>query len=137
MLLLIYLISFFVKICLDHIVTRVSTALTVKAANKQVDKYKNLLIEFITNIRLIKSFSKEQSEVKKLLAISNKLMQPFNVILKGLLTKIVNFINESSETAILFVAGINAINGSMTYGDLTIFQTYSRQLKDIIKRIQQ
>ena len=125
------------KICLDHIVTRVSTALTVKAANKQVDKYKNLLIEFITNIRLIKSFSKEQSEVKKLLAISNKLMQPFNVILKGLLTKIVNFINESSETAILFVAGINAINGSMTYGDLTIFQTYSRQLKDIIKRIQQ
>ena len=64
-------------------------------------------------------------------------MQPFNVILKGLLTKIVNFINESSETAILFVAGINAINGSMTYGDLTIFQTYSRQLKDIIKRIQQ
>lgn len=137
MLLLIYLISFFVKICLDHIVTRVSTALTVKAANKQVDKYKNLLTEFITNIRLIKSFSKEQSEVKKLLAISNKLMQPFNVILKGLLTKIVTFINESSETAILFVAGINAINGSMTYGDLTIFQTYSRQLKDIIKRIQQ
>ena len=137
MLLLIYLISFFVKIFLDHIVTRVSTALTVKAANKQVDKYKNLLTEFITNIRLIKSFSKEQSEVKKLLAISNKLMQPFNVILKGLLTKIVNFINESSETAILFVAGINAINGSMTYGDLTIFQTYSRQLKDIIKRIQQ
>lgn len=132
----IYGITFITKFILDHAVTKLSTSLSVKAVNKHMDKYKNMLNEFISNIRLIKSFSKEPSEVKKLLNLSNKLMQPFNVILKGILSKCVSFINEGGETSILFFAGANAIAGKMTYGDLTIFQTYSRDLKGIFKRIQ-
>ena len=101
---------------------------------KNRDLYSNSLQEFLSNIRLIKSFATEELELKKLVDLKNKLNRPvFDV--QGFFNQIGQFIHTISETVILFIVGKRVIMGEMTFGDYTLFQNYSRQMKNTFNQI--
>ena len=101
---------------------------------KNRDLYSNSLQEFLSNIRLIKSFATEEFELKRLMDLKNKLNRPIFDI-QGFFNQIGQFIQKISETVILFIVGKRVIMGEMTFGDYTLFQNYSGQMKNTFNQI--
>jgi ABC-type multidrug transport system fused ATPase/permease subunit len=129
-----YLITFVVKFGWDQLMNNYFEFRNFKKRMKNRDLYSNSLQEFLTNIRLIKSFATEKYELKKLLDLKNKLNRPvFDV--QGFFMQIGQYINTISETIILFIVGKRVIMGEMTFGDYTLFQNYSNQLKGTFNQI--
>ena len=129
-----YLITFAVKFGWDQLMNNYFEFRNFKKRMKNRDLYSNSLQEFLTNIRLIKSFATEKYELKKLLDLKNKLNRPvFDV--QGFFMQIGQYINTISETIILFIVGKRVIMGEMTFGDYTLFQNYSNQMKGTFNQI--
>ena len=129
-----YLIIFVVKFGWEQFLNHYFEFRNFKKRMKNKDSYSNSLQEFLTNIRLIKSFANEQYELKKLVDLKNKLNRPVFDI-QGFLGQIGQFINTICETIILFIAGKRVIMGEMTYGDYTLFRNYSGQMKGTFNSI--
>ena len=129
-----YLITFITKFGWDQLMNNYFEFRNFKKRMKNRDLYSNALQEFLTNIRLIKSFATEQYELKKLVDLKNKLNRPvFDV--QGFFSQIGQFIHTISETVILFIVGKRVILGEMTFGDYTLFQNYSGQMKNTFNQI--
>ena len=129
-----YLITFIVKFGWDQLMNNYFEFRNFRKRMKNRDLYSNSLQEFLSNIRLIKSFATEQYELKKLVEIKNKLNRPvFDV--QGFFGQIGQFIHTISETVILFIVGKRVIMGEMTYGDYTLFQNYAGQMKGTFNQI--
>ena len=130
-----YVVVFIIKFIYDYILTKFTQYRNHRQRMKNMDMYSNHLNEFITNMRLIKSFSTERDEVAKLRELKLKCTPPLMGI-QNFLFKVGEFINNSSETLILFIAGYQTINGAMSYGNLVVFQNYSGQLRNTFRQIQ-
>ena len=129
-----YLITFITKFGWDQLMNNYFEFRNFKKRMKNRDLYSNALQEFLTNIRLIKSFATEKYELKKLVELKNKLNRPvFDV--QGFFSQIGQFIQQISETVILFIVGKRVILGEMTFGDYTLFQNYSGQMKGTFNQI--
>ena len=129
-----YLITFIVKFGWDQLMNNYFEFRNFKKRMKNRDLYSNSLQEFLSNIRLIKSFATEKYELKKLVDLKNKLNRPvFDV--QGFFNQIGQFIHTISETVILFIVGKRVIMGEMTFGDYTLFQNYSNQMKGTFNQI--
>ena len=129
-----YLITFILKFGWDQLMNNYFEFRNFRKRMKNRDLYSNSLQEFLTNIRLIKSFATEQYELKKLVELKNKLNRPvFDV--QGFFSQIGQFIHTVSETVILFIVGKRVILGEMTFGDYTLFQNYSNQMKQTFNQI--
>ena len=129
-----YLITFIVKFTWDQIMNNYFEFRNFRKRMKNRDLYSNSLQEFLSNIRLIKSFATEELELKKLVDIKNKLNRPvFDV--QGFFGQIGQFIHTISEAIILFIVGKRVIMGEMTFGDYTLFQNYSGQMKGTFNQI--
>ena len=129
-----YLITFILKFGWDQLMNNYFEFRNFRKRMKNRDLYSNSLQEFLTNIRLIKSFATEQYELKKLVELKNKLNRPvFDV--QGFFSQIGQFIHTVSETVILFIVGKRVIMGEMTFGDYTLFQNYSNQMKQTFNQI--
>ena len=129
-----YLITFITKFGWDQLMNNYFEFRNFKKRMKNRDLYSNALQEFLTNIRLIKSFATEQYELKKLVELKNKLNRPVFDI-QGFFSQIGQFIQQISETVILFIVGKRVILGEMTFGDYTLFQNYSGQMKGTFNQI--
>ena len=129
-----YLITFIVKFGWDQFMNNYFEFRNFKKRMKNRDLYSNSLQEFLSNIRLIKSFATEQYELKKLVELKNKLNRPVFDI-QGFFGQIGQFIHTVSETVILFIVGKRVIMGEMTFGDYTLFQNYSGQMKGTFNQI--
>ena len=123
-----YLITFAVKFTWDQLMNKYFEFRNFRKRMKNRDIYSNSLQEFLSNIRLIKSFATEKYELNKLVEVKNKLNRPVFDI-QGFFRNIGDFIHTISETVILFIVGKRVIMGEMTFGDYTLFQDYSRQMK--------
>lgn len=130
-----YVILFIVKFLWDYLLSKFTEYRNHRKRMQNVDLYSNYLNEFITNIRLIKSFSTETNEVKRLQGLKLKTVPPLMGV-QNFLFKVSEFLHVTSETVILFIAGTKTISGEMTYGDLFVFQNYSHQLKGTFKNLQ-
>ena len=129
-----YLITFIAKFAWDQFMNNYFEFRNFKKRMKNRDLYSNGLQEFLSNIRLIKSFATEKYELNKLIEIRNKLNRPvFDV--QGFFNQIGQFIHTISETVILFIIGKRVIMGEMTFGDYTLFQNYSGQMKGTFNQI--
>ena len=105
-----YLITFIAKFAWDQFMNNYFEFRNFKKRMKNRDLYSNSLQEFLTNIRLIKSFANEEYELKKLIELKNKLNRPvFDV--QGFVGQIGQFINTVCETIILFISGKRVIMG--------------------------
>ena len=129
-----YLITFILKFAWDQLMNNYFEFRNFRKRMKNRDIYSNSLQEFLSNIRLIKSFATEKYELKKLEEVKNKLNRPvFDV--QGFFNQIGQFIHTISETVILFIVGKRVILGEMTFGDYTLFQEYSKQMKGTFNSI--
>ena len=129
-----YLVTFITKFGWDQLMNNYFEFRNFKKRMKNRDLYSNSLQEFLSNIRLIKSFATEEYELKKLVELKNKLNRPvFDV--QGFFNQIGQFIHTISETVILFIVGKRVIMGEMTFGDYTLFQNYSGQMKGTFNQI--
>ena len=129
-----YIVTFVLKFAWDQFMNNYFEFRNFKKRMKNRDLYSNSLQEFLSNIRLIKSFATEEFELKKLVELKNKLNRPvFDV--QGFFNQIGVFIHTISETVILFIVGKRVIMGEMTFGDYTLFQNYSRQMKNTFNQI--
>ena len=129
-----YIITFILKFAWDQFMNNYFEFRNFKKRMKNRDLYSNALQEFLTNIRLIKSFATEEFELDKLVKLKNKLNRPvFDV--QGFFSQIGQFIHTISETVILFIVGKRVIMGEMNFGDYTLFQNYSRQMKNTFNQI--
>ena len=124
-----YIITFVLKFAWDQFMNNYFEFRNFKKRMKNRDLYSNSLQEFLSNIRLIKSFATEEFELKKLLDLKNKLNRPvFDV--QGFFAQIGQFIHTISETVILFIVGKRVIMGEMT-----LFKNYSNQFKGTFNQI--
>ena len=129
-----YIITFVLKFAWDQLMNNYFEFRNFKKRMKNRDLYSNGLQEFLSNIRLIKSFATEKIELQKLVELKNKLNRPvFDV--QGFFNQIGVFIHTVSETVILFIVGKRVIMGEMTFGNYTLFQNYSRQMKQTFNQI--
>ena len=129
-----YIIIFIIKFSWEQFLNHYFEFRNFKKRMKNRDLYSNSLQEFLTNIRLIKSFANEQYELNKLVELKNKLNRPVFDI-QGFIGQIGQFINTICETTILFIAGKRVIMGEMTFGDYTLFRNYSGQMKGTFNQI--
>ena len=129
-----YIVTFVLKFAWDQFMNNYFEFRNFKKRMKNRDLYSNSLQEFLSNIRLIKSFATEELELKKLVELKNKLNRPVFDI-QGFFNQIGLFIHTISETVILFIVGKRVIMGEMTFGDYTLFQNYSRQMKNTFNQI--
>ena len=100
------------------------------------NKYHSSLNEFISNIRLIKSMGLDELYLEKLDELKTKTSKSFCNI-DDTIKPLLEFVNKVLDMSITFVAGKYAINGYIDYSDLTIFQSYSNQLKRKYMQIKQ
>ena len=96
----------------------------------------NYINDVLSNIRLVKSFSTEKKELKRINNV-NDFPEGYNYIY-GLYT----LSTDINDILILFTCGRKTISGKMGYGDLLVFQQYSdefgysiRDLKELYKKI--
>ncbi len=97
----------------------------------------SLLQESISGVRVVKSFAREDYEIKRF-QNQNDLNFKANmksVQLSSLLTPTVEFLESVIVAVILWFAGYQVINGALTAGSLIAFLTYAVNLANPVKRI--
>ncbi|BAL84302.1 putative lipid A export ATP-binding/permease protein MsbA [Selenomonas ruminantium subsp. lactilytica TAM6421] len=97
----------------------------------------SLLQESISSIRVVKSFVREDYEIKRFINqnILNFQAVMKNVQLTSLLTPTVEFLAAVSVTFIVGFGGYEVVNGYMTAGALVAFLTYAVNLANPVKRL--
>ena len=97
----------------------------------------SLLQESISSIRVVKSFVREEYEIKRFINqnILNFQAAMKNVQLTSLLTPTVEFLAAVSVTFIVGFGGYEVVNGQMTAGALVAFLTYAVNLANPVKRL--
>ena len=97
----------------------------------------SLLQESISSIRVVKSFVREEYEIKRFIDqnILNFQAAMKNVQLTSLLTPTVEFLAAVSVTFIVGFGGYEVVNGQMTAGALVAFLTYAVNLANPVKRL--
>ncbi len=130
---IIYIIIMIIKFLCDYCHDQFSEMGNFKKRHKLFEKYFGCLNEFISNIRLVKSFGNEEIEMEKL----KNLKKVFHNDRRGLgelIWKIMDFLHDGGSHVLIFYAGIETIKGRITLGELMIFQKYSNDLRWTIKK---
>ena len=96
-----------------------------------------LLQESISSIRVVKSFVREDYEIKRFRAENLLNFQAVmkNVQLTSLLTPTVEFLAALAVTLIVWFGGYEVVNGIMSAGSLVAFLTYAVNLANPVKRL--
>ena len=96
-----------------------------------------LLQESISSIRVVKSFVREEYEIKRFREenILNFQAVMKNVQLTSLLTPTVEFLAALAVTFIVWFGGYEVVNGIMSAGSLVAFLTYAVNLANPVKRL--
>ena len=96
-----------------------------------------LLQESISSIRIVKSFVREDYEIKRFQVENDLNFQATmkNVRLTSLLTPTVEFLAAVAVTSIVWFGGYEVVNGIMSAGALVAFLTYAVNLANPVKRI--
>ena len=130
---IIYIIIMILKFICDYCHDHFSEMRNFKKRHKLFEQYFGCLNEFISNIRLVKSFGNEEIEIEKLKKLKNR----FHNDRRGLgelIWKIMDFLHNGGEHLIIFYAGLETIQGKISLGELMIFQKYSNDLRWTIKK---
>ena len=131
---IIYIIIMVIKFLCDYCHDQFSEMGNFKKRHKLFEKYFGCLNEFISNIRLVKSFGNEEIEMEKL----KNLKKVFNNDRSGLselIWRVMDFFHDGGTHLITFYAGLETIQGRITLGELMIFQKYSTDLRWTIKKL--
>ncbi len=97
----------------------------------------SLLQESISSIRVVKSFVREDYEIRRFQKENELNFQAAmkNVQLTSLLTPTVEFLAAVAVTFIVWFGGYEVVNGTLTAGALVAFLTYAVNLANPVKRL--
>ena len=125
---IIFFIMFLIKLPLDKIQSN-----KFKNRFKKFEpKYFNCINEFITNIKMIKSFGNEMLEIKKIEEIDpmkNILFDEEKISFQNFIESSGDLFKQICDSIFLFFAGIEILNKKMAYGDLILLNSYTSQIK--------
>ena len=130
---LIYLLIMIFKFICDYLHDYFNEFSNWKSFHKIMEQYNACLNEFLSNIRLVKSFGTEEEEINKLKNLKNRIERNRNGI-GTMIWKIMDFLHDGGAHLIIFYAGLNTIEKKMTLGQLMIFQRYTDEVRWTIKR---
>ena len=131
---LIYLIIYGFNFLIDYLLKKQFESSNDRKRFRLRDNYSSCLNEFISNIRLIKSFGTEESEIQKLQTLKLRSSRPFGGW-QNFLRSLNSFGKKFGDIYIYYLAGKKTLLGQMNYGDLIVFQSYSNQLKKTFSTI--
>ena len=136
---LVLLIVFLCKLIVDYLSEKFTIFSDFENTLKLTEKYSNSLNELISNIRMIKSFGKEEDEVNKLKQIKRIISFDYN-ILTTIILKLQSLVENGGEALTLFFAGKYILEKKFSLGKFTVFQQYQDEfsecytdIKNIIK----
>ena len=133
---IIYIIIFIIKFVVDYFLKKYTQFRRRRERFRMGNKYTSNLTEFITNIRLVKSFGAEEQEVKKLEQLKIKTFDHGFGNIETYIFKFLDFFHMGSDAYILYEAGLETIDNKMGYGEFSIFKDYSKKLRGIFRGIQ-
>ena len=97
---------------------------------KKIDKLNSTVRENVTNVRVVKSFVREQCEIDKFedanSDLKNSSMRAVRIII--FMGPVMNFFMYASVIAIIWFGHGIVLDGGMQYGDLSAFITYATQI---------
>ena len=97
----------------------------------------SVLQEVVASARVVKSFVREDYEIKRFDAqnMTNFYANMKNIKLNALLTPTVELVAAIGVTVVLWYGGMSVINGSITAGSLVSFLAYAVNIANPIKRL--
>ena len=97
----------------------------------------SVLQEVVASARVVKSFIREDYEIKRFDAqnMTNFYANMKNIKLNALLTPTVELVAAIGVTVVLWYGGMSVINGSITAGSLVAFLAYAVNIANPIKRL--
>ncbi len=97
----------------------------------------SVLQEVVASARVVKSFVREDYEIKRFDAqnMTNFYANMKNIKLNALLTPTVELVAAIGVTVVLWYGGMSVINGSITAGSLVAFLAYAVNIANPIKRL--
>ena len=116
------------KIC-EYISEKATGSLDINKFQKLDEKYNNYLTDFVFNIRLIKSFATERTELNKIKLVKRKMFKMFDNPLMSLYESVFA-ISKIGDYFLLFYTGNLVISGSLSFGQYTIFENYFNKFQD-------
>ena len=128
---IIHFVIFIIKLFFSKYSGRISQKLYNSDIQLKYD-YSNLLNEFISNIRTIKSFGKEKYEIQKLKILHEKTINFPKLNYEGFISECDLLLNDITDTLLYFFVGFQTLNKKMNYGEFIIFQNYSNQFNHCI-----
>lgn len=100
------------------------------AVQTKIDSLNSTVQENITNVRVVKSFVREDFEKEKFAAANTDLkktgMRAMGMMI--MMSPVMTFFMNATTIAVLWFGGNMVLGGSMTTGDLTAFVTYITQI---------
>ncbi len=96
----------------------------------KLDRLNNGIQESLTNVRVVKSFVREDHEIQKFAGLNEDLMDNTMRAMKIVITTmpIMTLAMNATTIAVVWLGGNLIIGGSMPVGDLTAFTTYIVQI---------
>ena len=120
---------FFVNICFDYLIEKLSIFSMFEEIMKTKEIYSNKLNELISNIRMIKSFGKEKDELKKIKIYKRKISFDYNLP-TTILLNLSTLIKEGGEAITLFFAGKFILQNKFSIGKFTVFKQYQEDFSE-------
>ena len=101
-----------------------------QSMQKSLDKLNTTLQEALTNVRVVKSFVREEHEEEKFNAKSNDLREKTisAMLMVAMTLPVMSLAMNITTVAVVWFGGCKVIAGTMQVGDLTAFITYVTQI---------
>ena len=111
--------------------------ITAKVIQERLADITSLLQESISSIRVVKSFVREEYEIKRFCKENDLNFQAAmkNIQLTSMLTPTVELLAAIAVTFIVWFGGYEVVNGEITAGALIAFLTYAVNLANPVKRL--
>ena len=124
---LITIFMFLLKALSDYLEDKFTFLGDIEIRNKSDEDYHNALNQLISNIRMIKSFCKEEDEIKKIEKYKRMAQYEQN-ILTILIFKFSTLIEEGTEGVTLLFTGKYILEKKLTLGKFTVFKQYFNEI---------
>ena len=134
LIMIIYFLAELYKFVSEYLLKKFTDYNNKRKKKELFNNYNNRLNEFVSNIRLIKSFATEDYELKKLKELKSKSYRGYGAIEK-FLGPLLTFTHRMADNLIIFYSGKKIINKEFSYSKFPLIQDYSNQLKREFNKI--
>ena len=126
----------FIKKIGEYLSKKVSGSFDINKFQKLDEKYSNYLTDFVLNIRLIKSFATEKSELNRIKKTKRKMYKLFdNPYI--ILNETIFSLSKIGDYFLLYFTGNYVISGKLSFGQYTIFETYFSKFQEEFESLYQ